>query len=54
MSTIQSSVPCWKLTSYLVVLLCIFEDLHIDVDDSHAFGTATEPCEGASIRDTDL
>lgn len=43
-----------KIRSHLVILLCIFYNLHVEIHDSHTFSAASQSGESAGVRDADL
>ena len=54
MSILVMPVAPRKVGSNLVILLSIFDNLHIQIYHRHAFCTAAEACQGASIGDAYL
>lgn len=54
MSILIMPITPRQIRSNLIILLCIFHDLHVDIHDRHPFGTASQARQRACIRDANL
>ena len=54
MSVVVVPISSCEISTNLVVGLCILDDIHIDIRNTHAFSMTAQPCNWTDVGYADL